>query len=188
MGRVELVAVVIALTGLQAANAGAVTTMPLLVTDRLALAAVWAGLALGVCAALEIPALLLVGRLSRRFSSTTLLAAGAVIGAVYYSLVPFASGVVGLLALQIPNALTIATLSGVGLTWLQESIDRPGTSSGLHLNTRRVGSIIAGPILATAAWSTLGYAIPFLVFAGISLFAAVVVAISGATNRSGGTE
>jgi SET family sugar efflux transporter-like MFS transporter len=186
VSKVELVAVVVAITGLQAANAGAVTTTPLLVTDRLELPTVWAGIALGLCAALEIPALLGVGRLTRYLNSTTLLVAGAFIGVLYYGLVPLASSPVLLLALQIPNALTIATLSGVGLTWFQEAIDLPGAASGIYLNARRVGSILIGPVLATAALSPLGYAIPFWVFAALSLAAALLIGGIGLRGHRAG--
>lgn len=168
-----LVMVLIAMTALQAANAGGVSVLSLLVTQRLGFDATWAGLALGVCAILEIPALLLVGRLTRRFSSLTLLLAGTVLSALYYALVPFSPGVWALLALQLPNALGIAALSGVGLTWFQEVIDRPGMASGTFLNTRRVGAILSGPVIATGGAAGLGYATPFLIFAGLSVLALV---------------
>jgi len=60
--------IVAAFVALQATNAAAVSVMSLFVTRTLGLDVIWAGVTLGVAAALEIPALLAVGRLSRRYS------------------------------------------------------------------------------------------------------------------------
>lgn len=166
-----LVSVTLAITALQAANAGSVTAMSLLVSQRLGLDAVWAGTALGLCAVLEIPALLLVGRLTRRFTSLALLIAGTVCSVLYYGAVGFSPSPLLLLALQVPNALGIAALSGVGLTWFQEVIARPGLASGTFMNARRIGAIISGPVIATGGATDLGYTLPYALFAGLSVLA-----------------
>ncbi|WP_165831811.1 MFS transporter [Brachybacterium endophyticum] len=178
-GRLELVVVTAAITALQAGNAGSVTAMPLLVTDHLALAPVWAGAALGTCAALEAPALLLMGRLTRSLRPTALLAAGAVLGAVYYAVVPLLASPVALVGLQILNALSIAALSGIALAWMQEAIAGPGLASGIYLNSRRVGAIVSGPLLGLAALGTLGYAITFWAFALLAALAGLAIALVG---------
>lgn len=182
--RLELVVVVLAITALQAGNAGSVTAMPLLVTERLRLATVWAGVALGVCAALEAPALLLLGRLTRTIRPTTLLAAGALLAALYYALVPLVVSPAALVALQIPNALGIAALTGVGLAWMQEAIDRPGLASGVYLNSRRAGAILTGPLLALAALGASGYGLTFWAFALLAALAALAIRLVGGREEA----
>nr|WP_255719860.1 MFS transporter [Brachybacterium sp. ACRRE] len=182
--RLELVVVVLAITALQAGNAGSVTAMPLLVTEHLHLATVWAGVALGVCAALEAPALLLLGRLTRTIRPTTLLAAGALLAALYYALVPLLASPLALVALQIPNALGIAALTGVGLAWMQEAIDRPGLASGVYLNSRRAGAILTGPLLALAALGASGYGLTFWAFALLAAVAALAIRLVGGREEA----
>ncbi|UQN30804.1 MFS transporter [Brachybacterium kimchii] len=182
--RLELVVVVLAITALQAGNAGSVTAMPLLVTEHLHLATVWAGVALGVCAALEAPALLLLGRLTRTIRPTTLLTAGALLAALYYALVPLMASPAALVALQIPNALGIAALTGVGLAWMQEAIDRPGLASGVYLNSRRAGAILTGPLLALAALGASGYGLTFWAFALLAALAALAIRLVGGREEA----
>ena len=94
-------------------------------------------------ALLEIPALLLVGRLNRRFSSLALIGTGCVAGIVYYAAMAAGSGPVLLLGLQVLNAVFFAAVGGVGLTLFQQVIARPGLASGLYTNTRRLGAIVS---------------------------------------------
>lgn len=183
-GRLEIVVVVLAITALQAGNAGSVTAMPLLVTEHLRLPTVWAGVALGVCAALEAPALLLLGRLTRTVRATTLLASGALLASLYYALVPLLASPVALVALQIPNALGIAALTGVGLAWMQEAIDRPGLASGVYLNSRRAGAILTGPLLALAALGASGYGLTFWAFALLAALAALAIRLVGGREEA----
>jgi hypothetical protein len=86
-------------------------------------------------------------------------------------------------ALEIPALLLIgffAAVAGVGLTLFQDLIPRPGLASGLYVNTRRVGAIIAGPIISLGSATTLGYGGVFLACAIITTAALVTL---GATNR-----
>ena len=89
VARAAVVAVVIAFIALQATNSAAVSIMSLFVTQRLDLALIWSGIALGASALLEIPALLVIGRLSRRVSSHVLVISGCVTGAGYYVAMAF---------------------------------------------------------------------------------------------------
>ena len=76
-------------------------------------------------AALEIPILLGLGRLTTRFGSARLLPRGSIAGVIYASMVVI-DGPVLLVALQILNAIFIATVQGLGLTIFQEVVPRPG--------------------------------------------------------------
>ena len=77
---------------LQATNATAMTIMTVYVTETLQLNVMWAGIALGVAAALEVPALLLIGRLSERHSNLGLIATSCVAGIAYYIGLAFVTG------------------------------------------------------------------------------------------------
>jgi MFS transporter, SET family, sugar efflux transporter len=57
MSRAGIAVIIAAFIALQAANSSAVSIMSLFVTETLGLDVVWAGVALGVAAGLEIPAL-----------------------------------------------------------------------------------------------------------------------------------
>ena len=156
-----------------------VSIMALFVTDRMKLPLGWAGAALGVAAALEIPALLVIGRLSRRFPAPGLIASGCLAGIVYYTAMAYAEGPLLLLGLQVLNAWFFAAVAGVGLTLFQELVPRPGLASGLYVNTRRVGAIIAGPIISLGSATTLGYGGVFLACAVITMIALVTLGVVG---------
>ena len=147
--------------------------MSLFVTDRLGLGVGWAGVALGVAAGLEIPALLLIGRLTDRVPGSLLLLSGCVAGVVYYAGMAFAHGPVLLLGLQVLNAWFFATVAGVGLTLFQQIIPRPGVAAGLYTNTRRLGAIAAGPLIGLGSATRLGYG---GVFAASAVITAVALA------------
>jgi SET family sugar efflux transporter-like MFS transporter len=138
------------------------------VTDRLNLSVAWSGVALGVAAALEIPALLLIGKLSNRVSGRRLLLSGCVAGVAYYAAMAFTTGPVLLLGLQVLNAWFFAAIAGIGLTVFQELIPRPALASGLYANTRRLGAVASGPLIGIGSATTLGYSAVFLACAVVT--------------------
>jgi MFS transporter, SET family, sugar efflux transporter len=133
---------------LQAGNATVTSIMTVFVTETMRIDVIWAGIALGVAAGLEIPALILIGRFSLRFSSLHLIATGCLAGIAYYVAMAYVTGPVMLIALQPLNAWCFAAIAGVGLTLFQQMIPRLGLSTGLYTNTRRIGAIVSGPIIA----------------------------------------
>ena len=169
----------IVFVALQATNSAVVSIMTLFVTDRMKLSVGWAGAALGVAAALEIPALLIIGQLSRRVSAPWLIASGCLTGIAYYTAMAFARGPLMLIGLQILNAWFFATVAGVGLTHFQELIPRPGLASGLYVNTRRVGAIVSGPIITIGSATPLGYGGVFLTCAVITMAALLTLGSAG---------
>ena len=161
---------------LQATNNATVSIMTVFVPATLGLNVAWAGLALGVAAALEIPALLLVGRLQGRVSSYRLLAWGCVVGIGYYAGMTVVSGPVLLLLLQVLNAGFFAVVAGVGLALFQEIIPRPGLATGLYTNTRRLGAIVSGFVISLGSFA-FGYRAVFAACAALTLAALTVVAL-----------
>ncbi|MBM2622362.1 MFS transporter [Actinoplanes sp. LDG1-06] len=178
MPRGRVVAVVVVFIALQATNSATVSVMSLFVTDRLGLAVAWAGIALGVAAALEIPALLLIGKLTGRISGPVLLLSGCAAGVVYYAAMAVVRGPVLLLGLQLLNAWFFATVAGVGLTLFQQIIPRPGLAAGLYTNTRRLGAIAAGPLIGLGAATRLGYGAVFAAAAVITVAALIALRLT----------
>ena len=177
MSRAGVALVVGAFVALQATNSAVVSIMSLFVTETLGLDVVWAGIALGVAAGLEIPALLLTGRLSHRVSNLALIASGCMVGIAYYAAMAAVSGPVLLIALQALNAWFFATVAGPGLTLFQEMIPRPGLASGLYMNTRRVGAIVSGAIISFGSATSLGYGGSFVACAALTTLALVALAL-----------
>jgi MFS transporter, SET family, sugar efflux transporter len=173
-----VVLIVAAFVLLQAANATVTSIMTLFVTETMRIDVIWAGIALGVAAGLEVPALVLIGRLSLRFSSLRLIATGCIAGIAYYFAMAYVTGPVMLIALQPLNAWCFAAIAGVGLTLFQQMIPRPGLSTGLYMNTRRVGAIVSGPIIALGSTTALGNRGIFLACGILIVLALVVIAIA----------
>jgi MFS transporter, SET family, sugar efflux transporter len=188
VGRGGLVLIMTAFVFLQATNATAMTIMTVYVTETLRLGVLWAGVALGVAAAIEVPALLIMGRLADRFSHLGLIATSCVAGIAYYLGLAFVDGPVALIALQLLNAWCFAGVAGVGLPLFQELIPRPGLSTGLFMNTRRIGAIVSGPVIAIGALSAYGQRGIFLVCAALTLLGLIVIAVAGRLSRSGRTS
>ena len=181
--RGHVAAVVAVFIAVQAANSATVSIMSLFVTDRLGLAVGWAGIALGVAAGLEIPALLLIGKLTDRVAAPALLLSGCVAGVVYYAAMVFVRGPVLLLGLQVLNAWFFATVAGAGLTLFQQIIPRPGLAAGLYTNTRRLGAIASGPLIGLGSATRLGYGAVFAAAAVVTLVALAGLHLAAGSRR-----
>ncbi len=181
--RPEVLVLLGTFVALGAALNASVAVLPLFVTEGLGLDIVWSGVALGTCAALEIPILLGLGRLTVRFGSRRLVAVGSVAGFAYYVLMLTLAGPVVLVAGQLLNAVFIATMTGVGLTIFQDVVGRPGLASALFMNTSRVGAIVAGPVIAFGGVTTLGYGGVYVVCATLVAVGASVLVGSRLSAR-----
>jgi SET family sugar efflux transporter-like MFS transporter len=156
MSRARVITITAVFVVLQATNSTVVTVMGLFVTRTLGLPVLWSGAALGAAAALEVPALLAIGRLSRRFSDLTLLASGCVAG-IAYAAMAAVTGPALLIAAQLLNAWFFAVVAGTGLSLFQLIVRRPGTATGLYTNTRRLGAIASGSLIGLGGLTSLGY-------------------------------
>jgi SET family sugar efflux transporter-like MFS transporter len=183
LSRSAVVLIVAAFVLLQAGNATVTSFLTLFVTETLRADVVWAGVSLGVAAGLEVPALVLIGRLSSRYSSLRLLTTGSLAGIAYYLGVAAAPGPVLLLALQPLNAWAFAAIAGVGLPLFQQMIPRPGLSTGLYMNTRRIGAIVSGPLIALGSLTVLGNRGIFVACAVLTAAALAIIGIAGRRPR-----
>jgi SET family sugar efflux transporter-like MFS transporter len=155
-----------------------VAVLTLFVTERLGLDVLWGGIALGTCAALEIPILLTLGRLKAMFGSSWLLLVGGLAGATFYGAMLLVTGPVALASLQLLNAVYIATVTGLGLTLFQEVVPRPGLASGLFMNTQRLGAVVAGPVVALGALPGLGYGWVFVACVPMALLGLALLVLA----------
>ena len=105
-----------------------------------------------------------------------LIASGCLAGIGYYAGLALVADPWWLLGLQLLNAWFFAAVAGVGLPLFQDLIPRPGLATGLYMNTRRLGAIVSGPIIAIGALTVLGDRGIFLACAGLTLVALVVAA------------
>lgn len=177
LNRTAVFLVVAAFVLLQAGNATVTSILTVYVTETLHVDVVWAGIALGVAAGLEVPALILIGRLSSRYSSFGLLTTGTLAGIAYYLGVAATPGPVLLLILQPLNAWAFAAIAGVGLPLFQQMIPRPGLSTGLYMNTRRIGAIVSGPLIALGSLTVFGNRGIFVGCAVVTAAALVVISV-----------
>ena len=124
----------------------------------------------------------------RATPTSRLIAAGCVSGIAYYVGLALVSGPVLLIALQLLNALAFAAIAGIGLPLFQQMIPRPGLATGLYLNTRRLGAIVSGPIIAVGSLTVLGQRGIFVTCAAVTLVGLVIIVIASRTTRrpSGG--
>jgi len=163
---------------LQAANSTVVSVMALFTTRDLGLDVVWSGVALGVAAAAEIPALLLLGKLNGRISDLALVVSGSAVGALYFVLMTLVTGPVGLVAVQLLNAWSFAVIAGTGLGLFQRIVARPRLASGLYANTRRLGGVVSGPVIGLGGATAWGYGGAFLVCAALTAVGVLLVALA----------
>ncbi|WP_167132880.1 MFS transporter [Paramicrobacterium chengjingii] len=178
-----LVGIVVAFVLLQATNAATVSIMSLFVTQSIGLPLLWSGIALGTAALLEIPSLVLIGRLSRWFSNQALIVSGCIAGVLYYAALAIINDPVSLIAAQVLNAWFFGVVAGVGMTHFQHIIPRPGLATGLYMNTRRIGAIVSGAIIGIASFEPLGFTGMFLVCAVLTMIALAIAVLASRAPR-----
>lgn len=166
-GRTLLLSAV-AFTLLQCPLTLAVQSLPLFITTELHGEIRDAGTILGLCAALEIPLMLVLGVLTARFRLRVLLLVGTACGVAYYLAVALASAVWVLLATQVINAFFIAAVTGLGISYMQELLPlQPGKATTMFTNSFPIGAMLAGPLLGLA--QHFGYRLSYAMGAVLSL-------------------
>lgn len=161
---------------LLAANMMYQINLPLYITDELEMSAQFAGLLLGVSAALEIPLMVMVGVWADRIGKRRLMIAAAVCATLFFALLPVAHGSRPLLlALQPLNAAWAAVALNIPVVMLQDSLPgRFGTASALYSSAFKAGMFLGGLAVGTVATWT-GYAQVFWVCAGLTGLAGLFV-------------
>ena len=65
-----------------------------------------------------------------------------------------------------------------------EDLPRPGLATGLFMNTRRIGAILSGPIIAVAGIESLGYPGVFALCAALTGVALAVFLLARRAGRA----
>ena len=140
-----------AFTMLQCPLTLGVQALPLFIDANLGGDAANAGIMFGLCAALEIPLMLGLGALTTRLPLRRLILIGASCG-VGYNVLVTASSTVWMLAVgQLLNAMFIAAVSGLGISYMQDMLpNRPGQATTLFTNSFPIGAMLAGPLFGLA--------------------------------------
>jgi MFS transporter, SET family, sugar efflux transporter len=149
--RPVLLLTAVAFTLLQCPLTLAVQALPLFIGKDLGGDVRYAGIILGMCAALEIPLMLALGALTTRIRLRVLVLAGAGCGVAYYALAAVASSIWMLAVAQLLNALFIAAVAGLGISYAQDMLPgHPGRATTLYSNTFPIGAVLAGPLFGLA--------------------------------------
>jgi SET family sugar efflux transporter-like MFS transporter len=149
--RRTIVLVIAGFVSVQVTMTLGVQAMPLYVSTDLGGSVSDAGLVLGLCALLEIPLLIGFGALTTRVPLRRLIIFGAVVAIAYQAAATAATTVWMLAAAQLLNATFIATISGLGVSYVQDLMPgRPGRATTMITNTYPAGQILAGPAFGLA--------------------------------------
>lgn len=148
---------------------------PLFVTESLRGSASQVGFLVGLCALLEIPAMLALVTL-RGLPSTERLVKGAFfLFAVHFALVYLAHGMALLVVTQVIRAAVLAVTAGLGMLYFQELIPgRFAAATTLYANTSSIGAMLAG-IVSGACAQWFGYRAVFLLCAALTFAGWVVM-------------
>ena len=110
------------------------------------------GLAMSVCALLEVPVMVGIAAAPRFSQGFRGMAIGFVALALYFMAAGFATSSEALIWAQIARAVGIGFVSCIGISYLQDLMpNRVGAASALYGNTGQIGSLLAG--VASGAWA-----------------------------------
>ncbi|MBL0370935.1 MFS transporter [Rhizobium sp. KVB221] len=115
------------------------------------------GIVAGLCAALEIPFMLIWGRLLKRLTVVQALAIGALIYAGFMAALSFATQPWHIYLLLVPNAFGIAAILSLPLSYFQDLwLDKPGLGTSLNQMTSFLSNGLSAAAFAIGALA-LGY-------------------------------
>ncbi|MDQ2077239.1 sugar efflux transporter [Marinimicrobium sp. ABcell2] len=151
-GKRSLVLCLIAFSLMWGANNAYLISLPLHMTENLGLSAKWVGWLMGTAAGLEIPIMLLAGYLSTRVRLITMVRLAGVAGLMLYAGVYWLDSLWHLFILQLPNAIFIGVLAGLGVSVVQQLLPgRSGSASALYTNTTHLGNLFSSLMVAVVA-------------------------------------
>ena len=116
--------------------------MPLFVTDYLNEKERYVGYLASLCAGLEVPFMVILGILSAKLPTRTLLIIGSVFGGAFYFSIGVFKNFHMMLVGQICLAIFLAILLGLGISYFQDILpDFPGYASTLFANAMVIGQL-----------------------------------------------
>ncbi|GAT79512.1 hypothetical protein STXM2123_213 [Streptomyces sp. F-3] len=162
--------------------------IPLHITEELGMSPRFAGLLLGVSAALEVPLMVLAGVWADRVGKQRMMVAATVCATVFFGLLPLTDSRPLLLALQLLNAAWVAVALNIPVVVLQDSLPgRFGTASALYSSAFKAGMFLGGLAVGTVATWT-GHRQVFWVCAGLTALAGVLALLLRAVPQPSSPE
>ncbi|WP_288432360.1 sugar efflux transporter [uncultured Deinococcus sp.] len=154
------------------------TMFPLFVTKTLGGTQGEVGFLVGLCALLEIPAMLALVALRRLPPLNVLIRAALLLFVVHFALVYFASGTVLLVLSQVVRAAVLAVMAGLGMAYFQELMPgRFSVATTLFANTNNVGAMLSG-IVSGACAQLFGYRSVYLLCAALTLTGWIIMQLT----------
>ena len=148
--------------------------MPLFVTKYLGESEKYVGYLASLCAGLEVPFMVVLGVLSAKLQTRTLLMSGGLFGGLFFLSIGFFDSVAMMLVGQVFLAIFLAILLGLGISYFQDILPAfPGYASTLFANAMVIGQL-CGNLLGGAMSHWVGLGNVFYVSA-ISLFIGMVL-------------
>lgn len=149
--------------------------MPLFVTEYLGESENNVGYLASLCAGLEVPFMIILGVLSSRIETKTLLMIGAVFGGAYFFSIGIFDSILAMLIGQVLLAFFLAILLGLGISYFQDILpDFPGYASTLFSNAMIAGQLI-GNSLGGIMSDLVGLGNVFFVSAGFIALAFILL-------------
>lgn len=140
--------------------------MPLFVTKHLEISESYVGTLASLCAGLEVPFMVILGILSSKLETRTLLIFGALSGGLFFFSIGLFENIYMMMAGQVLLALFLAILLGLGISYFQDILpDFPGYASTLFANAMVIGQL-CGNLLGGAMSNWVGLGNVFYVSAG----------------------
>lgn len=149
--------------------------MPLFVTDYLKESEPHVGYLASACAGLEVPFMIILGIVSSKLQTRTLLIYGAIFGGLFYFSIGIFKNFYMMLVGQIFLALFLAVLLGIGISYFQDILpDFPGYASTLFANAMVIGQL-CGNLLGGVMSHWVGLENVFFVSASAILIGLILI-------------
>ncbi|HEX3965730.1 MAG TPA: sugar efflux transporter [Trebonia sp.] len=133
----------------------------------------------GLCAGLEIPVMIITGRIADRIGKLRVVLAATAVAAVFFCLLPLASSPLELLGLQVLNATWVGVSLSIPMVMVQdEAPGGAGASSSLYSSAFMAASLLAGAVAGVTA-TAVGYGNVFWACAALSAVAGILLIARG---------
>jgi SET family sugar efflux transporter-like MFS transporter len=136
-----------------------------------------------LCAGLEIPVMIVTGRIADRVGKLRVVVVAAVVAVAFFCLLPLASSPLDLLGLQVLNATWVGVSLSIPMIMVQdEAVGGAGAASSLYSSAFMAASVLAGLVAGVTA-TAVGYGNVFWACAALSALAVALLLARAAHAR-----
>ncbi|HWS35803.1 MAG TPA: MFS transporter [Actinoplanes sp.] len=127
------------------ANSISMSLLPIYLREDHGIDPEWIGILLGFAALVEIPLMVMVAALCRRYTKLTVIVGGVLVTCGYYLTLAFAEGIPTFLFAQALSALSIAIIMGIGMSYVQDMAgSRVSSGTNVYNSASNIGNVVAG--------------------------------------------